>query len=129
MLFELKRIVLGEFMDDLELASRISEAFGAQDDSSETALEQKVGREKLQIDSILSSLGATLILVSLIFLLVIIVVLLSLLLLRRGRLSEKWKLRIKQLKEKVFYNPIIRYFMLNFLKFNFSSAVILFAAQ
>ena len=39
LLFELKRIVLGEFMDDIEFASRISETFGIQDNSSKTALD------------------------------------------------------------------------------------------
>ena len=44
---------MGEFMDDLEIASRINEAFGARaDTSSKSALDEKVGHEKLQIGSI-----------------------------------------------------------------------------
>ena len=39
LLFEVKRIVLGEFMDDLDLASRIYEAFGVQNTNSKTALD------------------------------------------------------------------------------------------
>ena len=89
MLSELKRIVLGEFMDDLELASHLYEAFGVRHESRKSVLDQKVGDEKLQIDSLMSSLGATLILVSLIFLLVIIVTLVILLVLRRKSMSEK----------------------------------------
>ena len=39
MLYELKRIVLGEFMDDLDIANRITEAMDIQEDSSKGAME------------------------------------------------------------------------------------------
>ena len=62
---------------------------------------------------------------SVVFLLIIIIVILILSVLRRRSLSEKWQMRFKQLKQKVFYNSIIRYFIINYLKFNFLSAAIL----
>ena len=39
MLYELKRVVLGEFMDDLHLASRLNEFFGVQDENESTAMD------------------------------------------------------------------------------------------
>ena len=37
-------------------------------------------------------------------------------------------MRLKKLKQKVFYNPTIRFLILNFLKLNFASTVILAAS-
>ena len=57
---ELKRIAFGEFIDDLQLSSKITEAFGIQtvkvDDVGD-----KVGMERLGKDDIWSNFGATLI--------------------------------------------------------------------
>ena len=40
---------------------------------------------------------------------------------RNKTLSEKNRERVKTLKRKLQYNPVIRYFLLNSLKFNYSA--------
>ena len=43
---------------------------------------------------------------------------------RRIKLSERTKAAIMKVREKVFYNPLIRYLLLNALKLNFSAFVV-----
>ena len=46
MLYELRRIVLGEFMEDLELGDILSDSFGI-GSRDESATEEKLGEDRL----------------------------------------------------------------------------------
>lgn len=72
MLYELRKISLGEFFDDLELSKTIPEFFGIEAKESK-ATEEKVGEERLgSADSVLFNFGPTLLLGTILFLVVII---------------------------------------------------------
>ena len=43
---------------------------------------------------------------------------------RRIKLSDKTKARIEKVKEKIFYNPMVRYLLLNSLKLNFAAFIV-----
>ena len=58
---------------------------------------------------------------SLIFLIIVIVITIIVACCKRSKLSEKNKERVENLKRKIMYNPLIRYVMLNSLKFNYSA--------
>ena len=58
---------------------------------------------------------------SVIFLLILIVAVVVYISCRNKPLSEKNRERVKTLKRKLLYNPVIRYFLLNSLKFNYSA--------
>jgi len=60
---------------------------------------------------------------SLAFLLVILIILITIFIAKRFKASEKCQERMKRLKKKLFYNPIIRYFILNSLKLAVSALV------
>ena len=51
LLYELKRIALGEFMDDLSLGNEINDAFGIPP-NDQSAAEEKVGESRLGSGSI-----------------------------------------------------------------------------
>ena len=124
MLQEFRRIVLGEFMDDLDFGKEIANLFGLQT-SEDTAADETVGEERLsQGRSVFSNLGISLILFTLIFLTLILLLVLAIKLKRKMALSDKTKERIVKIKEKIFYNPIIRYLLLNSLKLNFSAFIV-----
>ena len=74
---ELKRIALGEFFDDIDLAVRLTSFFGLDTDKGEY-LEEKTGMDRLGEDSFVNNFGATLIIGTTLFiLLVLVIVLLS----------------------------------------------------
>lgn len=60
-------------------------------------------------------------LISVLFLLVCIMVIVIVFSCRNKPLSEKNRERVKTLKSKLQYNPVIRYLLLNSLKFNYSA--------
>ena len=104
LLHQFKRIALGEFMDDLDWADQVSEELKIPTDEEQSEL--------------LSGLGLTLILASATLLILVILVLIINLVLKGCKLSPKWQSRLKWLKQKVFWNPLIRYTLLNTLKLN-----------
>lgn len=67
-----------------------------------------------------SSFGATFLAAFLIFAFFILLIIVVVILARRVTCSEKCRGRVNNLKQKVFYNPVIRYIILNSLKFNMS---------
>ena len=121
---EFRRIALGEFMDDLEFGKEIASLFGLPTDELSTA-EEALGDERLsQGRSVFANLGISMLLVSMIFLAFIALMILLIILKRKIKLSDKSKERINNLRKKVFFNPIIRYLLLNALKLNFSAFIV-----
>ena len=123
-LFELKKIALGEVLDGLDFGSEINGAFGM-GEQRDSSTEEKVGAERLGSGSIAQNFGFTLICASMIFALLLIIIVVAVVVSKRIKLSEKAKSRIKRLKQLLFYNPMIRYVTLNSLKFNMAALVVL----
>ena len=84
---------------------------------------------RLGSEDFLGNLGPTFLLMAL---LVIVVITLSVILFycaRRQQLTSKIKSRIMDLKQKVFFNPLIRFVYLNYLKLNMGAMVGIFSAK
>ena len=109
---ELRKISLGEFLDDIDIAGYILEPLGIKTEST-SGTDEKVGEERLgSEDGILSGFGATMILLTALFVFLITFALLL------AFLCKKTKCRtcLAKFKHKVFWNPIIRYFFINAMK-------------
>ena len=89
LLRELKRIALGEFVDDLELGNKVRLFFSFEPLESYTA-EEKVGQERLGPTDAFASIGPTLILVSVVFSLIILIVLILVFIGKKSKTSVKW---------------------------------------
>ena len=72
---EIRRVTLGEFMDDLEIGKKVSKIIGLpQSDDLEEIGAEKVGRSRLGPDQILNNMGVTLVLMSLTLVFLILLV-------------------------------------------------------
>ena len=60
---ELKRIAFGEFIDDIQIAQKVTNFFGISTDKGDE-VDEKVGTERLGSSDIFKSFGATLVIVS-----------------------------------------------------------------
>ena len=121
-LFELKRISMGEFIDGLEIGDWVGGLFGI-DPSADEAADDKIGANGIGDKDFLENFGPTFILFSTLFAILIAIVLVIIYLQKRCILSEKNRIRYARLKNKVFWNPVIRYLFLNALKLNFSAMI------
>ena len=128
LLFEFRRIALGEFMDDLDIGKVIMEFIGISFEEK-SATDEEVGDERLGSPSLFSSFGPTLILGSIALIIIAVLIIVAVIVLKRTKLSEKNLQRLKRLKKKVFFNPIVRYLLLESLKLNMSSIVVLKADE
>lgn len=108
-------------MEGLEIGNTVGNSLGIPSETS-SGTEEKVGEERLGSGNVSASLGVTLVLGSMAFVAIILVVLLLLWLRKRCKnMSEKNKQRLDGLKSKVFWNPLIRYTLLNALKLNMTA--------
>ena len=124
LLHELRKISLGEFLDDFEIGKHVLEPIGIVS-QSDSATDEKVGEERLGSGKgMSSSFGATLILASIGFAVLIAIVLLAVYLCKRFTCSAKCKTGVRKLKQKVFWNPFIRYIFLNSMKLNMATFVV-----
>ena len=124
MLHEFRRVALGEFMDDFDFGKEIANFFGLPT-SEDSAADVTVGQERLYLGaSVSGNLGISLLLISVVFLVLVLIIILMIQLKRRVKLSEKTKERIEKVKDKIFFNPIIRYLLLNSLKLNFAAFIV-----
>ena len=128
-LHELRKISLGEFLDDLEIGGNILRLLGI-NSGKKSVTEEVVGEDRLgSRKDIFANFGSTLILASIGMLVVIIAVCTLIILLRRVKCSKKCKENFQKLKKALFWNPLIRYIVINSLKLNISTIVIFKAAQ
>ena len=124
LLHEFRRIALGEFIEDFDFGKEIASFFGLPR-SEDSAADVTVGEDRLSLGkSVSGNLGISLFLLSLAFLALILILVVLIQLKRRIKLSDKTKARIKKVKEKIFYNPIVRYLLLNSLKLNFAAFIV-----
>ena len=117
LLYELKHIALGEFADDLEIGNDINNFFGLPPNES-SSTEELVGDARLGSSSVALNLGATLLIGTIIFVVIILIITLAIVFTQKCTCTLKCKERVEYLRRKVYWNPIIRYLILNSLKLN-----------
>ena len=115
-------------MDGINVGQEIMTTLGIPSEP-ESATEEKVGEERLGDSNLLASFGATLILFSILFGLLLLIVIAVIFIVRRVKTSPKCRERVKKIKRSVFFNPIIRYMILNSLKLNMSALLAVKAAS
>ena len=125
LLSELKRIALGEFMDDFDVMGIVMEWLGNEQSKTSSPTDEQVGESRLGTADAMSSLGPTLMLASMGFLLLIIIVVVILVLARRMKCSNGTRELVGKIRRAVFWNAIIRYLILNSLKLNLSGMLVL----
>ena len=81
------RIALGQWIDELDIGTKISSAFGI--DSEPSGPEDKVGTKRLGSDNLLENLGISLFLVTIIMIFLVLFVLLIRTIKNRSKLSKK----------------------------------------
>ena len=113
---ELRRISFGEFLDDFDFTTKVTSFFGIESDKGDE-VQEKVGEARQGGESFGQSFGSTLIIASIVFTLVIVIILLLTVFRKKLRCSEKNKERINKIKRKIFWNSLLRYLVLNGLKF------------
>ena len=89
-LYELKRIALGEFMDDLDIGNEINDVLGLPP-NEDSATDEKVSEDRLGSGSITQSFGATLLLGTFVFVLIVLTIILVIYIGKRVKLSDKTK--------------------------------------
>ena len=85
-----------------------------------------MGRDRLGKASIGENLGVTILFISIVFVIIILVLFLARWVFQRMKESKKCLClyeRIQKLQRNIFYNTIIRYCILNALKFNMTALV------
>ena len=93
MLHELKRIVLGEFMEGLELEDIMSEAIGIEP-SKKAVTDEKLGKDRLGEPSIFNNLGVTVLIASLTFIVIILIVVIVLWACKKAKADQRWHDRL-----------------------------------
>ena len=123
--YELRKISLGEFLDDLDIGKYVIEPLGIKMESS-SGTDEKVGEERLgSSEGVFSSFGPTMLIVSVLFALIIAIALIVFFLCKK----TNCKARLIRHKHKIFWNPIIRYFYLNALKLYLAGFLVFKLAQ
>jgi len=117
---QLKSLTLGEFTEGNQIGDYLSDWLGLET-KKHASEEEVIGEERLGPTSFLSSFGPTLIVASASLLGVVVILTIIIIVLKRLNLASK---AMQTLKHMLFFNPFIRYFMLNALKFNQMSLVI-----
>ena len=118
---ELKRIALGEFVDDLGLEPRILALLNVDEDFD---VEDEVGYERFGSPDLFNSLGVTFYFTLGLFALLLATALLIIFCGRRCDLSEKNAKRLQTLEDQLFYNPVIRLTFLSALKANLTPMLV-----
>lgn len=122
---KLKSTVFGEFLDELEIGKEFQRALSLPETDNADQLEEKAGLDRLGSKDIMSSMGATFIVAALVLLLIILITTVVIFFVRRSsrQCSSKCKERATSLKDKVFYNAMIRFAFVSALKLNLSAMV------
>ena len=80
-------------------------------------------------DDIFENIGATLLISSVIFGVIIIIILLVVKIYKSKNNTEEGRIKIQKCRRMIFFNPIIRYCLLNTLKFNMLAILTLFGSE
>ena len=120
--YELKRVALGEFVDDLGLEPRILDLLNVEE--YDEAYEDDIGYERFGSPDLFNSLGVSFYITLGIFILVLTTALLIVYFGRRCDLSDKNAQRLQSLEDQLFYNPVIRLSFLSALKANLTPMLV-----
>ena len=118
-------IALGELLDGLEIGNKINDIFGIPNKTKEES--SSVGSDYSDAPSIIESLGATLLLISVSVLVLVLVLLVFVWCYKRN--NKSLPSCLTKVVNKVFYNALIRYTLLNCLKLNMLASVALFKTE
>ena len=94
-----------------------------------SSTEEKVGEERLGSGDLLDGLGPTLIIGLIALAFILIVVIIIILVAWRIKKSPKCHERINKIKRALFFNPIIRFMVLNALKLDIQAFIAIKAAD
>ena len=122
-LFELRRMALGELIDDLEVGQKVQSMFGIENLGDNDFEVQKFGRERLGSAELTVNFGPTFLVVLCVIAVLTILAVLLYQLTKKCKLSTKWEERFKKLERRFLFNPMIRFLLLNSLKFNIMAMV------
>ena len=111
-------------MDDLELGNVCANALGIEFEEK-SVTEERLEQDRLGGGSIIANFGITSILISISLLLIILIVSILVCIFKRICNSEKWRERRIRLRDAIFFNPLIRFLILNANKLNISAIVAL----
>ena len=129
-LYELRKIALGEFFDDVEVGDWIANIFGMVGYERKNSTDESTSEEdRLGYGDILSIFGPTFIICALLFITLIAVLIAVFIIRKRVNCSEKCGKCFKWLSEKIFFNPIIRYVLLSTVKLQMASLIVFKAAS
>ena len=116
MLFELKKVTLGEFFDELPFAEILNEKIFNCSQKDKDASEQLIGLDRLGNENLICNYGVTFFAIIALMLLLIFIILLATCIVRLCGLSGKvWK-KLQGLKRSIFWNGLIRFIYLSALK-------------
>ena len=115
---ELKRIALGEFFDDIDFGRDASESLGMDPGEKD---EEPTGKDRLGSDSIIDNLGISLVLITVGIFFLFISVCFCDLIANKYKISDKNRGRVTKCKQRVMFNPLLRFSLLNTLKWNLLS--------
>ena len=110
-------------MDDLDVGNSAM-SFMGMEPSEAKGSDEKVGEERLGSSSPLQSFGATLLLGSILFVIIMLIIIALVIIVKRSNPSPKCRERVTKYRRFVFFNPIIRYLVLNAVKLNMSGFVV-----
>ena len=93
---ELKRIVLGEFIDELEIGKHVSDALGLPEREETNVNEQKLDESRLGDDDIFTNIGPTLLIGTGMLLFTVLIAVLLVLICRKSGVSPECKERVEK---------------------------------
>ena len=88
--------------------------YGSPDDDS---VSDEIGEEKLDTDRILNNFGVTLLFISAVLIVLISLIAVATIIIKRTGYEGRLKDRINSLRQRIFYNMLIEYSLVNSLKF------------
>ena len=95
---EIKRIFLAEYIEDLEVGQKMSNAFGIETRNKVEEPQDNIGEDRMGSDDVFGNFGITLILAIFVFLLLIGLLFIVILMSRRIALSQTNKDRLNKFK-------------------------------
>ena len=114
----MRRISLGEYVEDLEIEKRVAEWLGLPVTKTETG-EVKIGYDRLGSENMWSNFGVSQIAILSLLLLIILIIILLLVCKKCCCSQSPWaQEKVDKIKRKVFYNPLLRFTLFNAMKFN-----------
>ena len=121
---EIRKISLGEYVDNLEIGNKIRKWIGLEERSEDDGVVEKTGISRLGSADMLENFGPSFLLLLAIFIGLVVIVYLLYLVSRVKCCSRKIRNLLTKIKIYTFWNPFIRFSFLNSLKFTMVAMLI-----